>query len=250
MNRRAILLAAVALFANGSLVAQQQRTLVKPAQEGVVYEFKHLDKDAATAVTRVASEVFTLTGRYDGAIGLAYFQSQFGNPPSDWKQKTLEFLQRYDVAPPPSPQVHYFAYLIRAAKGKSGSEKEVSPIPKELADAIEEMKRSLTYTKYELLTEVASVSEGGASASDRLPDDQFVRRYALEYGHVTVSPDHKLISIHPFQFRLETAGGTGFYTDASISSDITVREGQKLVLGKVRLSGDADLFVILTAKVE
>jgi hypothetical protein len=37
---------------------------------------------------------------------------------------------------------------------------------------------------------------------------------------------------------------------ASISSDVTIHEGQKLVLGKLRLNGDDDLFIILTAKVE
>ena len=37
--------------------------------------------------------------------------------------------------------------------------------------------------------------------------------------------------------------------DSHIKTDLTIREGQKLVLGKIRLLNDIDLFLVLTTKV-
>jgi len=142
------------------------------------------------------------------------------------------------------------AYLIRASNAKSEADGEhLSPIPKQLDDAIAEMKSSLIYARYDLLTTVTSVSQGAASASDRAPfsPGNFAYSYTIEFANVTVAPDHKSVTIRPFQFVLHHLANNSV---SSISSNITVREGQKLVLGKVRMSDDADVFVVLTVKAE
>jgi hypothetical protein len=55
------------------------------------------------------------------------------------------------------------------------------------------------------------------------------------------------VTIRPFRFVLRHLPGN---SESSISSNITVHEGQKLVLGKLRMSDDADVFVVLTVKAE
>jgi hypothetical protein len=248
MNRRAILWLAAAFLPSFPGLAQP----VQPAAqrpEPTLYEFKHLDRESAQAVAHLATTLFNVMVEYTPPLHVAVIVPMRNAVP-DWREKTLEFLKRYDVPPPPEPQVHYVAYLIRASNAKSEEDSQhLIPIPKQLDDAIAEMKSSLVYARYNLLTTVTSVSQGAASASDRVPPVQGSPDYSytIDYANVTVAPDHKSVAIRPFQFVLHHLGNN---IASSISSNITVREGQKLVLGKVRMSEDSDVFVVLTAKVE
>jgi hypothetical protein len=247
MNRRAFLPLVAALLPLAAGWAQQTR-VVTTRTEPALYEFKNLSASSAHAVCHVANTLFGVLIEYSPEVRIALISPNGPGAAPDWREKTIDFLKKYDVPPPPEPQVRYVAYLIRASNGKEADSPHVSPIPRQLDDAITEMKSSLAYARYDLLTTVTSVSQGGASASDPLPADG--RRYAIEYGHVTVAPDHKSISINPFQFRLESPGTPTGNVLSSISSNITIHEGQKLVMGKVHYGPDADIFVILTAKVE
>lgn len=248
MNRRAILLLAAVLFPLVPALAQpvQANPANAPRQEPTIYEFKHLNQESAAAVARLAGEMFNVMTDYTPPLRVAVIRPMRNAVP-DWQQKTLDFLKRYDVPPPPEPQVHYTAYLIRASNAKSSADDQhLNPIPKQLDDAIAEMKGTLNYARYDLLTTVTSVSQGAASASDRVP--VFDYAYKIEYANVFVAPDHKSVSIRPFLFSLHLLIGDN--VSSMISSNITVREGQKLVLGKLRMSDDADVFVVLTVKAE
>jgi hypothetical protein len=228
-----------------SALAQQR--LAREQREGIVYEFKYLDGPRAAAVTHLAQETLVVGGSYDPTLRLAYFQPVAASSP-DWRDKLVELLKRYDVPP---AQVHYQAYLIRASR-RTTAPPSLNPIPKELDDAIAEMKKSLVYGRYDLITIVSSVSEGAASASDLMlsADESSPHYYNIEYANASVSPDRKSVSIRPFEFQLRGPSGDKNNIQASISSDVTVHEGQKLVIGKVRLNFDSDIFIILTVKVE
>jgi hypothetical protein len=73
-----------------------------------------------------------------------------------------------------------------------------------LDDAIAEMKSSLIYARYDLITTVTNVSQGATSATDRLPSVQTSHdyNYTIEYGNVTVAPDHKSATISPVPIRI------------------------------------------------
>ena len=247
MNRRAILLLVAALASCAASLAQPGETAqtAAPRTETGIYEFKHLDHESAKAVAHLAMTLFNVVVEYTPPLRVAVIRP-LRNAVPDWQQKTLDFLRRYDVAPPPEPQVHYTAYLIRASN--TDSQHAVSPIPKPLDDAIAEMKSSLIYARYGLLTTVTSISQGAASASDRFPGDFSDYGYTIDYTGATVAPDHKSVTIRPFRFVLVHYRPVN--TESSISSNITVHEGQKLVLGKLRMSDDADVFVVLTVKAE
>jgi hypothetical protein len=249
MNRRAILWLAAPLFLSVPGMAQPAQPAAQ-RPEPTFYEFKHLDRESAGAVAHLASSLFNVGVEITPPLHVAVI-TPMRNAVPDWREKTLDFLKRYDVPPPAEPQVHYVAYLIRASNAKSEADgQHLSPIPKPLDEAIAEMKSSLIYARYDLLTIVTSVSQGAASASDRLPSVQASPdyNYTIEYDNVTVAPDRKSVTISPFRFALVRL--INDKVASSISSNITVREGQKLVLGKVRMSDDADVFVVLTVKVE
>ncbi|HEX3879433.1 MAG TPA: hypothetical protein VHW24_20765 [Bryobacteraceae bacterium] len=205
-------------------------------------------------MTRLAQELLGVIGQFQPEFHLAIFRNIKADVQPDWKEKTVAFLKKYDVAPATPPQVHYTAYLIRASR-KAGSSGD-GALPKDVQEAVNEMKRSLPYVRYDLATVVTNVSEGGAESSDALPSAGRPEEagvgvyYNIQYGRVSVSQDRKAISIRPFHFWTRGPSGNKDDVMASISSDVTIHEGQKLVLGKLRLNGDDDLFIILTAKVE
>ncbi len=255
MNRRTVLTVAAALLATiAPAAAQQVKVMPEGRPDPVLYEFKHLDNESAMAVTHLAQTMFSVTISWEPKLHTVVLYS--GN--REQLQKAADFVKRYDVPPPPEPQIRFIAYLIRAGEapplaGKSPQD-AASPVPAQLDEVVAEMKKSFVYAHYALLDTVTSVSHGSAAAADILPGLPYA--YSVDYGDVAVSPDRKGVNVRPFQFQLRNGGGAGKDSViSSISSNITIHEGQKLVLGKVRLPAygslpRADLFVVLTVKVE
>jgi hypothetical protein len=268
MNRRRVFALAAALLAAIVPLAAQQATTPAPSQKlsvqaqqfrlgnPLIYEFQHLDDDSAMAVVRLAQTMFGVHFTFEPRLHAVVLSSVIGGD----AEKAVDFLKHYDVPPPPAPQIHFVAYLIRAADAPPPNAKIDSPIPQQLEDVVAEMKKSFVYTHYTLLDTVTSVSQGGASASDMLPGLAATQLgYEINYADVSVSPDRKAVNVRPFRFQLHSMAAKDTAV-SSISSNITVHDGQKLVLGKVRLpevtvdSGiirrNPDLFVVLTVKVE
>jgi hypothetical protein len=258
MNRRVFLyFAAVALGAAAASAQQAQQVkgaaaghrLEAGPREAIYYEFKHLDPQKAASVAELAGELFNLNVRYDSGLNSVVLRGTL-RPYDDWKTKSIEFLRKYDVPAPNEAQVNYVAYLIRASNKPLPARATPTPVPQDLNEALAEMKKALSYAHYDLVTTVSTVSQGNAESSDGLQiTDIGGWAYDLRYSGVSVAPDRKSVSLHPFVFRLRP-GATKQDVLATIESNITIREGQKLVLGKVHLYDDADLFVVLTAKVE
>jgi len=71
----------------------------------------------------------------------------------------------------------------------------------------------------------------------------------ITYGDTFVAPDGKSVTINHFKFSLRIPTGGG-YESSGITTDVAIREGEKLVIGKVRtgLGTPVDLFLILTVK--
>jgi len=68
--------------------------------------------------------------------------------------------------------------------------------------------------------------------------------YTLSYSTFGPPTESRTLNLSSFQFAIKFAGG-----DSHIKTDLTVQEGQKLVLGKIRLPKDhGDLFLVLTTK--
>ncbi len=74
--------------------------------------------------------------------------------------------------------------------------------------------------------------------------------YAITYGDTAVSSDGKTVNVNPLKFSLRVPSGSQ-YLNTGITTDVAIHEGQKLVLGKVRIGLDdsVNIFLILTVKV-
>jgi hypothetical protein len=258
MNRYAFFL----ILALTGLAAAQE----KPSDTGpkiVTYEFKNVDVDRADSIVQfVGKLVPQVLIRFDGPFKTAVLQPNYNyHPPFDAGAvaQALELLKRYDVAPPRSPTVEFVAYLVRATDVSDPSARvmykdqvTLKPIPLEIQDAVAEMKKTFAYTYYSLLDTVSTDVHHHAEVDSVFP--QIAQTgvpapflYHIVYGDAAVSPDGKTVVVNPFKFSVRQPDwpeATGFTTD------VTIHEGQKLVLGKVRTSITSSevIFVILTVK--
>jgi hypothetical protein len=237
---------ALVLFLGGLAVAQ-----TKPPEpgNGIAYEFKNVDIVRASEIESFAQMDNRVMILLNGPFKTALIRPNANTPP-EVVQKTLELLKRYDVAPTPPPQVEFVAYLVWASFNYGSPPGQ--PIPAAIEEAVAEMKRTFAYTDYKLLDTVSTVVLHHAEIENVLagtstPGGSYF--YTFTYGDTAVSTDGKTVNVNPFRFSLRIPAG-GTYQSVGIATDVAIREGQKLVLGKVRtgVSDSVNIFLVLTVK--
>jgi hypothetical protein len=153
-----------------------------------------------------------------------------------------EAIKRFDV---PAKNVELTLYLVSALARASSQE----PLPKELDGVAKELRSVFTYQGYRLLdTMILRCREGGqetrvSSSYAPIPAQPGVAApYSIRLDPVTVSEDGKTRTISTRQLNLSGQG-------PSIVTGISVREGQKIVVGKTGMGGSDALILVVTAKV-
>jgi hypothetical protein len=161
-------------------------------------------------------------------------------------------LKRYDV---PDPRVDLTVYLIRASSPSSPAVTVVpsTPVPPDLKVAIDEMKGAFNYDHYTLWDDILLQPKGGGGeVRGILPAEPGAKSYVytVTYGIRGAPTEGKTLNLVNFQFSIKMPQ-VKEDVESHIITDVTIHEGQKLVLGKIRLlpSANADLFLVLTAKI-
>jgi hypothetical protein len=234
----------------GGLAAAQSKA-PEPGRRSITYEFKNVDLDRAAEIVNFAGQLDKrVLIQLNDPFKTAIIQPN-GNTPPEVMEKTLELLKRYDVAPTPPPRVEFVAYLVWASYNYGSPPGQ--PIPAAIEDAVAEMKKTFAYTDYKLLDTVSTVVRHHAEVENILagtntPGGAYF--YTFNYGDTAVSTDGKTVNVNPFKFSLRIPSG-GTYQNVGIATDVAIREGQKLVLGKVRtgVSDSVNIFLVLTVKV-
>ena len=238
------------------LAGAQTKPPERAGPSRIIYEFKNVD------VERVA-EIVNFVGLLDSRVSIQFngpFKTAIIQPngvdnvPQDVLEKAERLLVRYDVAPPPPPKIEFVAYLVRASTRNGESAPHGQPIPAALQDAIAEMKSTFAYVEYTLLDTVATevrhhlsienLVAGAQAGPSGAPAPFF---YQIAYGDTVLSADGKTVIVNPFKFSLRVPD---WPESIGITTDVTIHEGQKLVLGKVRTSitDPVDVFLVLTVK--
>jgi hypothetical protein len=238
----------------GGLAAAQTKT-PEPSRRSVTYEFKNVDIGRAAEIVNFAGQLDNkVMIQLNGPFKTAIIQPN-GNTPPEVMEKTLELLKRYDVAPTPPPRVEFVAYLVWASVSYSNPPGQ--PIPAAIEEAVAEMRKTFAYTDYKLLDTVSTDVRHHAELDNLLPGalpGKFsagpAYSYTISYGDAAVSNDGKTVNVNPFRFSLRIPSG-GTYLSTGITTDVAIHEGQKLVLGKVRigLEDSVNIFLVLTVKV-
>jgi len=248
---------ALILLLGGLAAAQTKQP--EPRRQSITYEFKNVDIDrAAEVVTFVGQlEEHRVMIQLNGPFKTAVIRpdpgawANGGNTSPDEMEKTLELLKHYDVAPTPPPRVEFVAYLVWASVHYGSPPGQ--PIPAAIEDAVAEMKKTFTYTDYKLLDTVSTDVHRHTEISNIVPGASWqgtVLSYKISYGNTAVSNDGKTVNVTPFGFSLLIPSG-GTCLSPGITTDVAIHEGQKLVLGKVRIGLDdsVNIFLVLTVKV-
>jgi hypothetical protein len=183
---------------------------------------------------------------------------------------TFELLRRFDVPPPPptpqpTPNVELTAYLIRASFAEppaaAGTQpaQSLRPIPADLEGVVTEMKRSFAYERYSLLdtfvlsgptAQASSSLEGVLSGVEGPAHVPYF--FALQWQSV-YERELKALRVHQFDFKVKVpynAGPQLQYGDSAIKTGFMIKEGQKVVLGKLKLdpTDNMDIFLVMTVK--
>jgi hypothetical protein len=173
--------------------------------------------------------------------------------------KMEEAIKRLDVPPPPTPNIELTAYLLMASEQETT--KKLSP---DLEGVTKQLKSVFMYSGFRLLdTLMVRCRDGnGGEASGVAPSTSEISNktfYSFRFGtaKIVASPGVRMIRLDGLKLGVKvpvtTGGGpspTFSYVDTGTNTDIDVREGQKVVVGKSTIDGSENaLFLVLSAKV-
>lgn len=230
------------LLCTVALVGQQTVTRI--------VHLKHVDTDNLKVVVGMmsAGKVNWQPDRAMRLIGLS--------GPSDLVDAVEATIKKMDVPPVPEKNVELTFHII-AAGGPSPS----SPIPADLTGVVQQLGSVFGLKAFRLLeTAVMRSREGrGVESSGIIAIPVKVEaspRYSLRANKVSASTGDKgpLIRIDGLDFSVSVpyakVGGQGLdWLGTGIRTDIDVREGQKVVVGKSSIdSSNQSIFLVVTAK--
>jgi len=129
----------------------------------------------------------------------------------------------------------------------------------ELDSVVKEMRAAFAYKSLGLLDTIpVRVTESGMTQYSGILPSGAVGTSVKHFYKVQIDPPHvqedgKTVSTPGFAFTVEVpAASTGLKAgESGIRTDLTVREGQKVVLGKIRLDdqNSSAIFLVVTVKV-
>jgi hypothetical protein len=168
-----------------------------------------------------------------------------------------EAIQRLDVPSAASKNIEMTAYLLI---GSESAGTEPGAMPKELDSVAAQLKNAFAFKSYRLLDTLAlrtrvgqrastSSSGRGTKIGDNTPavTTQFqIRSAGIGSDETTIRIDGlNLDSRIPVQ---TGSGGQFSVNNVGLQADVDIKQGQKVVIGRVSV-GESALFLVLTAQV-
>ena len=168
-----------------------------------------------------------------------------------------EAIQRLDVPSAASKNIEMTAYLLM---GGEGAGTEPGALPKELDSPMAQLKNAFPFKSYRLLDILALRTRVGQRASTssvgrpmqvgtnvQSPITQFrINSAGIGSDETTIRVDGLNLGI-----RIPVRSGSGeqfSFQEVGLSADVDIKQGQKVVIGRVSVA-DSALFVVLTAQV-
>jgi hypothetical protein len=229
------------------------------AQTEKSVELKYLQGDRANRAIKFVNDVMGGRVRIIWEPVLRQLVIAGGN--ADHMAQAEALLRKFDVPETrtPSRTLEFTIYLVGACTDSAPA--RGGPMPVELDSVVKEMRAAFAYKSLGLLDTIpVRVTEGegrGTEYSGILPVGAVGRStkhfYKVHIDSPQVQEDGKTVSTRSFAFTVEVPSATtGLKAgESGIRTDLTVRAGQKVVLGKIRLddSGNSAVFLVVTVKV-
>ena len=252
----ALALCAAATAAAQQPAAQPQQPRPTPADNYVdhkefqtmLFTVRHRDPDTLLPVLRL------LTSGFKGAAVSAdrNFRVVTVRDFAENVASIGDAIKRLDTPEGERPDVELRIHVLIA----SNTETPANPLPADLRDVVTQLKSTLNYKNYDMLTAIVQRTkesrgtnpghiQGGGSAVIELPGNPKVMQYGFQANSLslTTSPSGAgVVNLGDFGFTLN-----GDFGQARVVSDVSVREGEKVVVGTAGMR-DRALVLVLTAK--
>jgi len=164
--------------------------------------------------------------------------------PADAMSAIEDAVKRLDVPAAAPKDIDLVVYMIVASEQTSAG----TGLPPELQPVADELKKIFAYKGFRLLDSILLRTQPGnkASASGTIPGEARTTSYSFEVqpSAVTEDPNGRLIRLDNLNLRMD--GGDH---NAGIRTEISVREGQRVVVGKSNIGSGGSLILVVTAKV-
>jgi hypothetical protein len=235
-------LAILILFAAASCLQAEDQSVTR------VFPLKHADPKALSAL-------LNQYGRVDisGALGALTITTRDNTAMVGVEQ----IIKRFDVPPPPVQNIDVTIYLMSALGTPSSG-----AVPPELEPVVKQLKNTFSYKGYQLIdTEVMRVraGQGGevsgvVNGAPAVEGNKTISQVKFRSASVSTDEKGRAIRIDGLKVGLRipvVSGQKQFqYIDTGINTDVDIREGQKVVVGKANMDGsDRASIVVLSAKV-
>jgi hypothetical protein len=230
--------------------AAQDNHVTHTSFKSRVFEIKNRDPFSIVSVIKL------LTSGHKGALASAdgNFKTITVRDFPENLASIEEALKRLDTPEAPRPEVELRMHVLIASNAAGSA----NQFPADLKDVIGQLESTLNFKSYQLLTSIIqrtkeritldpSYIRGEGSAQANLPGVNVPLdfRYNFQASSLKLSPNPSgatTVQLEGFYFGIEGEGGR-----AVVRSDVSVRDGEKVVVGTAGLK-DKALILVLTAK--
>jgi hypothetical protein len=168
-----------------------------------------------------------------------------------------EAIARLDTPPAAPKNIDLTCYLLVG----SDSDGAAGALPKDVETVVTQLKNTFPFKNYRLMDVLASrtrtgrnvdVASVGGSMTGASSEPVTTK---LHINSVSTGGDNSTIRIDGLRAnsRVPIPVGNGLtnfnYQDLGISTDVDMKEGQKIVVGRIGISKDQAMFLVLTAKI-
>jgi hypothetical protein len=171
-----------------------------------------------------------------------------------------EAINRLDRPEAAQQGIEFHIHILIASNNNAGASK---PFPAELNDVIKQLQTTLSYKNYNLMSSDvlrAKVGPGGVSnkgvAELRLSPETTTSNnpifYEYRLSRISAEAGAAKVQVEEFIFSmrvpLTVSSGTTQYENIGFATPVTVREGEKVVVGTTSMQ-DKGLVIVLTASI-
>jgi hypothetical protein len=165
-------------------------------------------------------------------------------------------IKRLDVAAAEPKNIEFTVYLLVGSQGDNPT--VIPALPKDLDSVVSQLKNAFAFKNYGLLDVLALRTRTGQEASTtssaalQFPAGPQPVTTQFRIRSATIGTDGATIRIDQLHSdsKIPVPSGSGFnYQDLGTSANIDIKEGQKVVVGRLGINRDQALFLVLMAKI-
>ena len=224
------------------LVAQNEKKDSPPANPTVqkLYILKYADPNAVAQLLRVfPGSIVPNTEMH--AIGAQI--------PANSVAALDDAIARLDLPTAAPRNIELTAYLVIGTDAEATS---LAALPKDLEGVVTQLKNAFPFKNYRLMDVMNVRGRTGeqlrtSSAGGVLPNGAAVTT-SLQIRSLSVGTDNTTVRVNSLQSNTRFPSGNR-EENLGFSTDLDIKEGQKVVVGRQGLNHDQALFLILVAKI-